>query len=79
MPYFWWLAELVETFYPFEYAGFHLTSWDVIIIEGWFPSITTFLHEARRVHRHKNIVILYWCLDPGEELSVLISRVVIAL
>ena len=41
----------VETFYPFEYGGFHSVVWDVVVIEGWFQSIASFIHEARRVSR----------------------------
>lgn len=37
----------VEVFYPFSYgSSFFSRSWDVIIIEGWFLSINSFIHEV---------------------------------
>lgn len=37
----------VEVFYPFEYGpSFFARQWDLVIIEGWFLSINSFLHEV---------------------------------
>lgn len=43
----WWSVENVQIFYPFEYRGLHDTSWDLVIIEGWFAMINSFIHEVR--------------------------------
>ena len=53
----------VTTFYPYEYAGFLETSWDLIIIEGWFTLIDEFISLAR-LHASPSVVILFFCLDP---------------
>lgn len=39
--------ENVNIFYPFEYRGLHARSWDLVIIEGWFGMINSFIHEVR--------------------------------
>jgi hypothetical protein len=40
-------VETVEIFYPFSYPkSFFSTPWDLVIIEGWFLSINTFIHEV---------------------------------
>lgn len=68
------LGHHVEIFHPFDYPGtFFSTPWDLVIIEGWFLSINSFIHEARRVTplgpassmRAHGPVILFWCLDPA--------------
>lgn len=42
-------VSLVKTFYPFEYQGLHEHGpWDLIVIEGWFPMINSFIHEVCR-------------------------------
>lgn len=46
-----WSVENVTIFYPFEYQGLHDRSWDLVIIEGWFGMINSFIHE---VGRHRN-------------------------
>jgi hypothetical protein len=36
-----------EVFFPFSYgSSFFSTPWDVVIIEGWFLSINSFIHEV---------------------------------
>ena len=49
-----------EVYFPFDYGrgdssgtlvrsvGIFENQWDLIIIEGWFPSINSFIHEMRR-------------------------------
>jgi hypothetical protein len=56
-------ACTVATFYPFEYQGFLETSWDLIIIEGWFTLIDDFISIAR-LHSSPSLVVLFFCLDP---------------
>ena len=41
-----WRVENVTIFYPFEYHGLHDRSWDLVIIEGWFMMINSFIHEV---------------------------------
>lgn len=43
-----WSVENVTIFYPFEYSGLHDRSWDLVIIEGWFAMINSFIHEVRQ-------------------------------
>ena len=52
----------VDIFYPTRYDGFLNRTWDMILIEGWFPSITNFLRLARNNFPHSCIVFI--CLDP---------------
>lgn len=40
-------VEVAQTFYPFEYKGLHDHQWDLVVIEGWFPMINSFIHEVR--------------------------------
>lgn len=47
-----WSVENVTIFYPFEYQGLHDRSWDLVIIEGWFGMINSFIHEVRNAHKH---------------------------
>lgn len=44
-----WGVENVTIFYPFDYKGLHDSSWDLVIIEGWFEMINSFIHEVRKV------------------------------
>lgn len=50
----------MEIFYPYYYAALN-RSFDLIIIEGWFPLIHDFISMART---YGNPIILYYCLDP---------------
>eukprot|EP00601_Ochromonadales_sp_CCMP2298_P026113 CAMPEP_0173283836 /NCGR_PEP_ID=MMETSP1143-20121109/7661_1 /TAXON_ID=483371 /ORGANISM="non described non described, Strain CCMP2298" /LENGTH=580 /DNA_ID=CAMNT_0014221691 /DNA_START=58 /DNA_END=1797 /DNA_ORIENTATION=+ len=52
----------VEVFYPSRYAGYLEHEWDFVLVEGWFPSIDTFLLLTRNHHPSAKIVFL--CLDP---------------
>lgn len=38
----------VEVFYPFAYTSGFFEGWDVVLIEGWFLSINTFIHEVHQ-------------------------------
>ena len=49
-------------FYPFHYPGFYNTKWDLILIEGWFPTIHDFIRLARLAS--PDVIILFFCLDP---------------
>jgi glycosyltransferase involved in cell wall biosynthesis len=53
----------VEVFYPSHYEGFSSTHWDLVIIEGWFVSIDSFIWRARLEHR--GVLVLFYCLDPS--------------
>ena len=52
----------IQVFYPFHYPGFFAYKWDLIIIEGWFPTIHDFIRSTRLASPHA--VILFFCLDP---------------
>lgn len=56
-------VALVKIFYPFHYQGFLESSWDLILIEGWFPMLHEFLQIARS--HSPEAVILFFCLDPA--------------
>jgi len=59
----------VEVFFPFEYGtSFFSRSWDLIIIEGWFPSINSFIHEVPCCRMKRNV-----CLFGRYDLSTLIG------
>lgn len=53
----------VQVFYPSSYQGYFNQSWDLLLIEGWFPSIHGFLQLSRLVHPKMPIIFL--CLDPA--------------
>jgi glycosyltransferase involved in cell wall biosynthesis len=53
----------VRIFYPAHYDGFLNVAWDYVLIEGWFPSIHTFLSIARNHNPTSSIVFI--CLDPS--------------
>lgn len=55
-------VSICSVFHPFRYHGFSETQWDLIVIEGWFPSMTDFLRLART--QSPQVVILFYCLDP---------------
>lgn len=48
----------VRIFYPFNYEGLHARSWDVVIIEGWFGMINSFIHEVRQLFREERTVLV---------------------
>lgn len=54
--------EYVDVFYPFYYDKLSVVEFDVVIIEGFFPSISQFTSEIRLMF--PQILILYYCLDP---------------
>ena len=53
----------VEIFYPFHYSNFTSTTWHLVIIEGWFPSIHSFILLARS--NNPGVVVMFYCLDPS--------------
>jgi hypothetical protein len=53
----------VQTFYPFHYSHFTETPWHLVLIEGWFPSIHSFISLARA--NNPGVVVLFFCLDPA--------------
>ncbi len=58
----------VQTFYPMDYPHINSVKWDLIIIEGWFPSIDNFIKLIRLYS--PDVVVLFYCLDqfyPGLE------------
>jgi glycosyltransferase involved in cell wall biosynthesis len=55
--------ENITVFYPSHYEEYFDTSWDVLLIEGWFPSISEFLHLNR--NHFPRIIIIFICLDPA--------------
>jgi hypothetical protein len=56
-------VSAVNIFYPFHYSNFAETHWHLVLIEGWFPSIHTFVALARA--SHPGTVVLFFCLDPS--------------
>ncbi|CAM9530263.1 unnamed protein product, partial [Ectocarpus sp. 12 AP-2014] len=54
----------VRIFYPFNYEGLHARSWDLVIIEGWFEMINSFIHEVRAISHPLPVTVLFYCLDP---------------
>lgn len=56
------VVDVVEIFYPYSYDHFFETKWDLVLIEGWFPSIKQFILLAR--NHNSKCVILFICLDP---------------
>ena len=68
----------VEVFFPFDYgtesgraATMFDRQWDLVIIEGWFPSINSFIHEIRRISEpswgHAAAVAAWGDDDEGEK------------
>ena len=55
--------NVVKVFTPFEYDGIEKYQWDIVLIEGWFPSINSFIHEIRRLTKN-HVKVYYYCLDP---------------
>ena len=47
-------------FYPFIFK--YLVMNDLIFIEGWFPSLNTFIQMTRT--NFPNVRIIFYCLDP---------------
>jgi len=53
----------VQIFYPFHYTDFADSRCDLLLIEGWFPSIHSFIALARALT--PRAVVLFYCLDPA--------------
>ncbi|GMH56126.1 hypothetical protein TrRE_jg2360, partial [Triparma retinervis] len=63
-----------KTFYPFHYEGLDMTCSDVVIIEGYFAMIASFVNEVRRIDRLNKrsgrcpagaaVKVIFWSLDP---------------
>ena len=52
----------VQIFYPFHYSNLVESNCDLVLIEGWFPSIHSFIALSRVLTPHA--VVLFYCLDP---------------
>lgn len=55
------------TYYPFVYAEMTSFCSDLIVIEGYFAMITSFIHEVRSHHRREcggEVTVIFWSLDP---------------
>jgi hypothetical protein len=48
---------------PSNYTQFFHVVYDLIIIEGWFPSINKFIAVTRSVC--PDVIIFFYCLDPS--------------
>lgn len=55
-------VEKCEIFYPGHYHGYSNTTWDFLIIEGWFLNIYEFLQVSRNLF--PEMKIFFYCLDP---------------
>lgn len=55
-------VEKCEIFYPGHYHGYSNTTWDFLIIEGWFLNIYEFLQVSRNLF--PDMKIFFYCLDP---------------
>ncbi|CAK4891633.1 unnamed protein product [Aphanomyces euteiches] len=56
-------GHLVRIMYPGNYSAITDHLWDIVGIEGWFPAITAFIHEVRRV-TSDYVKVYFFCLDP---------------
>lgn len=52
-----------DVFYPSRYAHYLNHTWDLVLIEGWFPSIDVFILLTRNNFPQATIVFI--CLDPA--------------
>lgn len=52
-----------HVFYPYSYLDFDRYPWDLVIIEGWFPSIRDFIWRCR--NQSPQVIVLFYCLDPS--------------
>ncbi|KAF0698009.1 Aste57867_11340 [Aphanomyces stellatus] len=57
-------GHVVQTMYPGSYRSIGDHMWDIVFIEGWFPAISAFIHEVRRL-THGHARVYYFCLDPA--------------
>lgn len=55
-------VKTVEIFYPFHYSTFLSTPWHLVLVEGWFPSIHSFIAVTRA--SNPGVIVLFYCLDP---------------
>ena len=55
--------NIVKVFYPSYYESYLNHIWDLVLIEGWFPSMSTFLLLTR--NHFPLIKIIFICLDPS--------------
>jgi len=55
--------NIVKVFYPSYYESYLNHIWDLVLIEGWFPSMSTFLLLTR--NHFPMIKIIFICLDPS--------------
>ena len=66
-------VETVRIFSPFQSAGLDAEQWDLVLIEGWFPSMRTWIHEVRRL-ANDHPIVLFYSLDPGMPGLSVLSR-----
>lgn len=65
-------VDKVEIFFPFDYSPMFLTKWDLVVIEGWFLSINSFISFCRSLN--PQIVVLFIALDPSYPGTSVISK-----
>lgn len=51
----------VHVFAPFAYGELLRRRWDLVLVEGWYGMVPSFIHVLRR--RNPKVVVLYMCLD----------------
>ena len=56
-------VSAVSVFYPGTYRGYLDNQWDLVLIEGWFPSMRDFISLTR--NKFNSVKIVFYCLDPG--------------
>ena len=56
-------VSAVSIFYPGTYKGYLDNIWDLVLIEGWFPSMRDFISLTR--NKFSAVKIVFFCLDPG--------------
>ncbi len=58
-----WQVDRAVLLYPANYSNYFRNDFDLIIIEGWFPSIHQFIATTRALS--PRTIILFYCLDPA--------------
>ena len=55
--------DVVRVFYTASYRGYLDIKWDLVLIEGWFPSLKDFITLSR--NKFNGVKIVFYCLDPS--------------